>query len=83
MKKVFKQQPVCLLFLGVLEEQATERRGHPEVQTEKDGDIPDPKQKDQERTAKSKPPNGIFTSEDTRKWEMTPPQNWMPVEDFT
>lgn len=46
MKKVFKQQPVCLLFLGVLEEQATERRGHPEVQTEKDGDIPDPKQED-------------------------------------
>ncbi len=57
---------------GVPEEQAAERRGHPEVQTEKDGDVSDAEQKDQERTAQSEPPNGVFASKNTRNWEMTP-----------
>lgn len=51
---------------GVPEEQAAERRSHPKVQTEKDGDVQYVEQKDQERTAKSEPADGVFASEDSR-----------------
>lgn len=54
------------LIPGVPEEQAAERRSHSEVQTEKDGDVSDAEQKDQERTAQSEPPNGLFASKDPR-----------------
>lgn len=60
-----------VLFLpGVPEEQAAERGGHSEVQTEKDGDISDAEKKDKKRTAQPKPPDGLPASEDPRVWEM-------------
>lgn len=52
---------------GVFKEQAAERRGHSEVQTEKDGDVSDSEQKDQERTTQPQPSDGVFTEEDPRK----------------
>lgn len=59
------------LIPGVPEEQSAERRSHSEVQTEKDGDVSDAQQEDQERTAQSEPPNGVFASKDPRNREMT------------
>lgn len=62
---------IFCLIPGVPEEQSAERRSHSEVQTEKDGDVSDAQQEDQERTAQSEPPNGVFASKDPRNREMT------------
>ncbi|KAF0029748.1 hypothetical protein F2P81_018853 [Scophthalmus maximus] len=51
---------------GVLEEQAAEGRCHSEVQAKEDGDVSHAVQKDQEGTAESEPPDGVFASEDPR-----------------
>lgn len=59
------------LIPGVPEEQAAERRSHPAVQAEKDGDVSDAQQKDQERTAQPEPADGVSASEDPRNGEMT------------
>lgn len=60
-----------VLIPGVPAEQAAKRGGHSKVQTEKDGDLSDAEQKDEEGTAESESPNGIFASEDPDNPEMT------------
>lgn len=57
---------------GASEKKQAERRSHSELQKEEDGDLSDTEEEDQERTAQSEPPNGVFASKDhPRNWEMT------------